>query len=394
MKILFWLSGSFDRRTPSEHLLSAMIAAMQGQGHEVCVLQKDTGGEKDPLPAEVRLPGVTTTRIPCGMPKKSRLISRYLTDLLYVWRCRRWLRKHREFDRVFLQSSNVAGAQVFVLKRLLKHAPVIYNVQDIFPENAMYSGKLRQGSLAFRGLSAVQKYAYRHADRVVTISEDMQRELLRIGVAEEKLSVIYNWSYGDKPYGPADCDTQAVSHIFTPGGYHVVYAGNIGVVQNVEVVVRAAALLRQEKDIRFHIIGDGAYREKLEQLAKELGADNLTFHDMLPSSLAPSLYAAADVNIIPLAKDIYRTALPSKTATCLACGKPIVFAFGAESLFGQEISRLTGCPVVDSDDAEGLCRAILRLRSGETVCRTEEAFLQRFLKSENSAAYAAVITQE
>lgn len=391
MNVLLWMSGSFDRRTPSEHLLSAIIAALQGQGHTVHVLQKDTGGEKLPLPEEADLPGVTTTRIKCKLANKSNLIARYITDILYVVHCRRWLKAHRNYDRVFLQSSNVAGFQVFVVRNLLKNVPVTYNVQDIFPENAGYTGKLRKNSLPYRVLSAVQWYAYQKADQIITLSEDMKRQLTEIGVDSDKINVVYNWSYRDTVYAPEEVDDHKVAALFNADRFNVVYAGNIGVVQNVELLVRAAAQMKDREDIAFHIIGEGGYRNKLEQLAGELGADNLRFHDMLPSASAPAIYLSADINVIPLAENIYRTALPSKTATCLACGKPIIFAMGTESEFGRKMMEQTGCPLVDSDDVSGLCNAILKIKNGEIKCETGKVFLRDFSKTANSRKYVCIV---
>ena len=112
---------------------------------------------------------------------------------------------------------------------------------------------------------------------------------------------------------------------------------------------------------------------------------------MQPSALAPSIYGMADVNIIPLAKNIYRTALPSKTATCLACQKPIVFCFDSKSKFGKWMETEAGCPVVGCNDAEALrekIKSIKRLHNKEEI---QGIFTRYFSKSINSKKYADVI---
>ena len=173
----------------------------------------------------------------------------------------------------------------------------------------------------------------------------------------------------------------------------MVYAGNIGLMQNVEIVIRAAAQMKDEKDICFHVIGDGMYRKKLEQMAIDLQADNVAFHDMMGSDCASAIYSAADVNVIPLAKDIYRTALPSKTATCLACGKPIVFAIGKESKFGQQVHDQIAARVIASDDVMGLCAAINKVKRSSGNMKNQAFFMKGFAKTENSSQYAKIITQ-
>ena len=391
MNVLFWLSGGFDRRGPSEHLLTDMIVALYEQCHTVHVLQKNTNGPKAVLPEKLLQLGVKTTRIDCTPPQKDNLVERFAVDVKYVLQCREWLKAHREFDRIFMQSSNVAGIQTRLLHHVQKGIPVIFNIQDIFPENAVYSGKMKAGSLMYRCFAAMQRHAYRYASKIITISEDMQDQLIEIGASMDKIEVVYNWSYRDTMYDPEEIDYSCLDGIIDRSKFNVVYAGNIGVMQNVEIVIRAAAQMKDDNDCCFHVIGDGVYREKLENLAATLQADNLAFHDMMGAECAPTIYSAADVNVIPLAKNIYRTALPSKTATCLACGKPIIFAIGKKSKFVRHLVEKTGCVNVDSDDVSALCEAVKDIRHAEVVYDTQAAYLSGFRKTKNSQSYARII---
>lgn len=124
MRILFWLSIGLDRRTPSEHLLTAMIEALYKRGHTVHILQKDTGGKIEGLYPKLENLGVTTTRIPMNAVAHSNLVSRYLSDLSYVRKCDEWIKQNRNYDRVFVQSSNVAGFQMQILQKR-KNMPTI-----------------------------------------------------------------------------------------------------------------------------------------------------------------------------------------------------------------------------------------------------------------------------
>lgn len=391
MKILFWLSIGMDRRTPSEHLLTDMVEALYESGHTVHILQKNTNGPLGPLPKRMVELGVETTRIECSTSQKGNLAGRFMVDVLYVLKCLKWLRKHKEFDRIFMQSSNVAGVQTRFLRHVQRSVPVIFNVQDIFPENAVYSGKMKKNGFLYKCFSFMQRHAYSYASRIITISEDMKEQMVEIGTPADKIEVVYNWSYRDTMYDPSEIDYSCLDGIIDRSKFNVVYAGNIGVMQNVEIVIRAAAQMKDDKDVCFHVIGDGAYRQKLEQLAVELQADNVCFHDMMPSDCAPAIYSAADVNIIPLAENIYRTALPSKTATCLACGKPIIFAIGKESKFVQKLSQMIDCVSVDADDVQALCNAVRELMDSNDTCCAQRVFTTSFGKTANSQRYAAII---
>lgn len=391
MQVLFWLSIGLDRRTPSEHLLTDMVEALYQQGHTVHVLQKNTNGPKEALPQRMLELGVESTRIDCTPPQKDNLAARFLADVKYVLQCVKWLKAHRNFNRIFMQSSNVAGIQTRILRHTLKGIPVIFNVQDIFPENAVYSGKMKADGLVYKCFAFMQRHAYRYASKIITISEDMKDQLVEIGADGNKIEVVYNWSYRDTMYSPEEIDYSCLEGIIDRSKFNVVYAGNIGLMQNVEVVIRTAAQMKDEKDICFHVIGDGLYRKKLERLASDLHAENVFFHNMMGSECAPAIYSAADVNIIPLAENIYRTALPSKTATCLACGKPIIFAIGKESKFVQELNKSTTGISVDSGDVQAFCEALEAIREDSNNCYPESVFMMRFGKTQNSQQYAKLI---
>lgn len=386
MKVLMWMDGSFDRRTPSEHLLVAIVQALYASGHTVHIIQQNTGGPLDVLPKELANLGVTTDCVPCQMAAKGNLAGRYLAGLGYIWRCRKAIWKHRDCEAVFNQSSNAAGVMAFMVKRLLPKARLTCNVQDIFPENAAYIGSAK--GIVYKILSAEQRYAYRHADQIITISEDMKELLIEKGADSQKTKVVYNWSYTDRLYRYEDVYSEKIAKFLSAGKFNVVYAGNIGTMQNVDVVVETAKLMQDEEDIHFHIFGDGMYKERLQHEAERLS--NISFWPMQPSELAPSIYAMADVNVIPLAPNIYRTALPSKTATCIACQKPIIFCFGNQSKFGRWIAQMPGYYLTESDQPQNLRKAIKTVKeSNVTVC-SDKLFLH-FLNSKNSKEYARLV---
>ena len=387
MKILFLMSSGFDRHSTSEHLLTAVIEALCRDGHSVHILQRATGGPLPAIPESLKGFPVTTEAIPFSAAEKGNLIARYVKGIQHLRACGK--RIAPDFDAAFIQSTPVGGWAVRMVRRRLPKARITFNVQDIFPYNAVYSGNLKESSPVFRLLARLQRRAYTGADQIITISEDMKRTLAEAGAPENRISVVYNWSYQDGLY--EQVDTAPVRHMFDPAFFNVVYAGNIGVMQNVDILLGAAELMRADEGVRFHIVGSGAYREKLEARAKEKGLDNLSFWPMQPPELAPAVYSAADVNVIPLVKNVYRTALPSKTATCLACQRPIIFAVGRESLFGQLAQREAGCPVTESDSPQELADAIRALRKGGSS-RAGEFFLKYFSRTQNSRRYAGIIT--
>lgn len=388
MNILFWMFIGFDNHSTSEHLLTAIIEQLCKNGNNVHIIQKYTGGKQNSIPEKLLKYNVTTDVIPFKAAPKSNFVKRYISELKYIDACKKNFTS--SYDAVFIQSTTVAGFAVKAIRKKMPNAIITFNVQDIFPYNAVFSRSIKRKSLLFSVLSYVQRYGYRYSDHVITVSEDMKDTLIMDGTKSEKIKVIYNWSYTDELYD--NLDTSQVSHMINPEYFNVVYAGNIGIMQNVDILIETADLLRNDNSIKFHIIGNGVYKEKLENRTNELGLNNICFWPMQSPELAPFIYSAADINVIPLVKDVYRTALPSKTATCLACKKPIIFPIGKQTKLQNDLLD-TGCYFTDSDNPYELKDKILEIKNNNiTFINSANTFSKLFSISKNSSMYSEIIT--
>lgn len=394
MKILFWLCASLDRQSPSSHLLTDMIEALCRRGHCVVVLQKSTDGPRPLLPIRLEQLGVQTVCFRTVCPPKRKLLFRLVVDLIYLFRCGRWMKSQRAYDRVFLQSSTLSGIQIWLSQNRWADVPVILNVQDIFPENAVCCGMIRRDGICYKLFAGMQQYAYVHAAAIITISEDMKEQLIMIGASESKITIIYNWGYGNAAAQNTDKDEEFVRTILKPGKTHIVYAGNVGVMQNVGLLLEAALRMKADRDLCFHVIGDGSDLENLKQRAADLHIENLCFHSRVEEKYAALIYRTAHANIIPLRQGVYRTALPSKIAMCLACGRPMVLAIGCESRFGRRFHEATGAAITDSNDAEALCKVITEIKTGKiTALCSDRSYVELFSGTTNSMKYAQIIEQ-
>lgn len=367
-----------------------MVEQLCKNGNEVHILQKNSGGPLPHIPERLKNYKVTTDVVPFEETSKTNFIGRYKSAIKYINNCKKYITG--DYDAAFIQSNTVAGFAVRAVRKKLPNAIVTFNVQDIFPYNASFSGMVKKNSIKFKLLAAEQRYGYKRSNHIITISEDMKDTLVSDGVDADKIDVIYNWSYQDELFEISDLTP--VEHIIKKDYFNVVYAGNIGIMQNVDIIIETAKLMKDNKNIWFNIIGNGVYKEKLKAKAEKYGISNISFHPMQPPELAPLIYSAADVNVIPLVKDVYRTALPSKTATCLACQKPIIFAIGKESKFGRKVTEEANCPVVDADNPQELAEAIRNVMNERKTNRAGDFFLQYCGITKNSKKYAEIITSK
>lgn len=196
---------------------------------------------------------------------------------------------------------------------------VVY-LQDIYPDVAVALGKVRKGwftSLLRRWLFSI----YRQADRVIVLGDDMRSVLTDSGIAPERITVLPNWADTSRisPIRQANTFRQREQ---LEGYFVVMYSGNMGLCQNLDDVLEAAARLCDRRDILFILVGDGASRSGLERNARERGLENVRFLPYQPhSELAHSL-SAADLHLIPLDARVTGCVVPCKLYGILAAGVP------------------------------------------------------------------------
>ena len=350
-RLLFVLDIGFDRGGPSVHLLQDVIRAGLKQGHEIEVILKKTNGPNEEMPEEfINNKNFSYFTITEDEDKNSGFVTRYLNEVRYARKCSKIFLNQRNYDAVFLQSNTVAIFYIRLLKRL--KCRIIFNVQDIFPYNLKLSGQLPFEHITFPILKKLQRAAYKRADCIITISDDMKQTLIYDGVETGKIKVIYNWSYDDSVIDFNSISKENISKIIMDHNkYNVVYAGNIGKMQNVELIAETAKYLEHEDNIFFYIIGDGANLSHVKKIVE--GLKNIALLPIQPSKYAESIYAQADLNVIPLMPGGIKTALPSKTATVLRVNRPVLFCIDADSEFAQYCSQLEQVEMYDV--REGKC---------------------------------------
>jgi colanic acid biosynthesis glycosyl transferase WcaI len=209
---------------------------------------------------------------------------------------------------------------------ILRRAPFVLDVQDIWPDEVLMTGMLREGRAA-SALRRLERFVYRRASHIIVMTEGAQRNLAQKGVPESKMTVLPHWVYGEMP-DPSDASRKAAREDLEAGdAFIVTFAGNLGYLQGVDTVVRAAATLRSRTDVAFRIIGDGALRGELERLAADLKLSNIRFLGAMPANVLPAYLSASDALLVHLRSgDLSELVLPAKTLSYLAVGRPVIAA--------------------------------------------------------------------
>ncbi len=266
-------------------------------------------------------------------------------------------------DVIFVMSPPLTiGLTAYVLG-LLKRIPYCYNLQDIWPEVAVKLGMLR-GRRMIAFLERMEKFIYRNSLRIFAISDEFKSNLIGKGVAADKIEVIPNFTDTEfiRPMEKANAFALAngLADKFT-----VLYAGNVGLSQGLEVILDAAEQLKDCGEIVFVIVGEGGCRDELIAETKRRGLQNLKLLPFQPESDVPMVYAACDVALIPLKAGITENSVPCKTYSIMAAAKPYIAGVDA----GSTVWKLTdqvGCGVcVEPENGRALAEAVLRLQNDE-----------------------------
>lgn len=390
MKVVIATPILYNATSPFNHLFSDIIGGFLEDGNEVIRLVAVENENE----TEFKY-GYTGKNIQYQLFKRKNsdhgnIISRYLRDSLTNIREARALRKLDGVDVLF---EDVSYSSFWAVRAAKKRGiKVVAMLQDVWPDNAVQSHLISEGSILYKYFEMWQKYVYKHADRIICISDDMKDFISSKGVEEKKIEVIYNWGYSDEVVDIAWEDNEFVKkYSLDKTKFYAIYAGNIGKMQNVEIVVNAAKELQDRDDIQFLIIGDGARRKAIEDMAK--GMKNITMLPMQPSEIATHIYSAAGVNIIPLVTGGTKTALPSKTGVVMSCGKPSIYTYGSESKFSKIVEEYDAGISVDADDGKGLAKMIASVAENKKDNKNVvyRVFRTYFVRSINVRKYSDVV---
>lgn len=392
MNVIIATPTIYQENSPFNHLFADIIGGFVQGGHKVHRLV----AVENTYDTAFRY-GFNEETVACRLYKRKRsdhgnIISRYIRDNLTSLRQAFGILRQKNADVLF---EDVCYSSVWpALAAKCKGIAVVAMLQDVWPDNAVQSGLIREGSFLYRFFEFWQKIVYKKADRIVCISDDMKAFIQSKGVAEEKITVIYNWGYSDDTNHIAWEDNLFVQkYNLSPDKFYAVYAGNIGRMQNVELIVEAANELRNHSDIAFLVIGEGVNRDAVESLATQYALENLTMLPFQPSELAPHIYSMAGVNLITLVKDGVKSALPSKTGVVLSCGQPIICTYGTQAQFGKLVAESGAGISVDADNSKQLAEAILHIRERTYDKQAAYGMFKRFfVRSNNIKQYAQVIS--
>ncbi|MGB7218029.1 MAG: glycosyltransferase family 4 protein [Vicinamibacterales bacterium] len=247
-------------------------------------------------------------------------------------------------------------------------ARFVFLCEDVFPEVAVLVEDFHSRSVN-AALDRTNRYLLRQADAVVALGDRMRRRLVEEkGADPARVSVISNWADCEAVAPRSKDNAFARAHGLTDR-FVLMHSGNVGLSQDLDVLVEAADRLRSKDRLTIAIVGHGARRDALERLAAARGLSNLRFFPYQPKSSLADLFGTADAFLVSLRQGLEGYIVPSKVYGILAAGRPYIAATDP-SCEAAAIVRESGCGLVAAPgDPDALAGAIAALYDDPPVTR-------------------------
>lgn len=373
MKILLVTDSYPPEIRSASHLMLELAEELQQRGHQVTVITTwpeynlDAGEEKKTFEELEIEGGITVIRVTTLPHHNVNYIVRGLAQLIMPLQFLLKLWKYKikpEAAVVYSPPLPLALVGSWLKRRGIRN---LLNVQDLFPQNAIDLGILRNPT-QIRFFQALERYAYQTADIVTVHSEGNKKMVLEQNPdIAPKLKLLHNW---------VDIDHHTVDSNDFSGNvnpctavdfrqkwnikqkYIAVFAGVMGPSQYLELILEIAERMHQQTELLFLIVGDGKEKERLVQLAIDKKLTNVQFEGFISRNVYPDLLNACDIGLVCLSPQNQTPVVPGKILGHMAAGLPVA-AFLHTASDGHALIREACCGVSANSADIDACVAVL-----------------------------------
>ena len=282
-----------------------------------------------------------------------------------------------KFDVIFVNQLSPVMMAIPAIAYKKKHkTKILLYCLDLWPDSLL-AGGIKDNSIIYRAFLKLSKWIYNSADTIL-VTSSMFREYF------EKVLDIKATDIKHLPQYAEDLFTKSAIITKNDDIMNFVFAGNIGDMQSVETIIKAANELKGHPEIVFHIIGDGSKLEECKELANDFNLKNITFYGRRPVSEMPNFYGMADAMLITLKDNkALSYTLPGKVQSYLAAGKPIVGAINGET---RQVIEDADCGLCcDAEDYKSLSQLALDFcksdKGEEMATNSKKFYLENYSKS-------------
>ncbi len=362
-------------------MMTAVAEDAGKAGHSVTVVTSKKGYNQDETYARSEVHrGVNIVRVGGLSLNRHWVVGRMLNYLAFVLLSTLRVLRLPKPDCFVVTSLPPLSLPLGVLFRRLRRVPVVYVIEDLYPDILFASGLLRRESLFGRLLSRIFAGWMRHMNATIVLGHYMKRRLLAAYPQLEGTSIhpIHNWHDGDLLY-PLPRNGDASRPVVFQ------YSGNLGTAHDFATILGAARRLRDDRAIQFEFIGRGKHLPFIEQAIRDGQLSHCRVRDYVPQAELNESLNQADVCLVSLGCGYEGLIVPSKIYGIMAVGKPALYIGPASGEIPELIRQHSIGWIVEPGDEVGLVQIILdaarqpdvRTAYGANARRMFEAFYER-----------------
>jgi len=364
---------------PEYFRINDLILGLKERGHEVKVLTgvpNYPGGRfftgynfSGPLfETFENIPVFRSPLIPRGNGSRIRLVLNYFSFVFFACLLTPF-RRLGAIDLIFIyEPSPITVCLPALLLKKLKSAPVMFWMQDLWPESLSATGAIRSEKI-LKMVDILVRFIYRGCDRILVQSRAFIEPVKRQD--GDPNSILYFPNSAEELYQPVMLENDAQERAIMPEGFCVTFAGNIGAAQDFETILNAAERLKDHTEINWVIIGDGRMFTWVQEQVSVRGLkQNVHLIGRYPSEAMPKFFAISNALLVTLKKEpIFSLTIPSKVQSYLACARPIIAALDGE---GARVVEDAGAGVTcPAENPQALAKAVLKLYNISEADRKE-----------------------
>ena len=274
----------------------------------------------------------------------------------------------KNIDCIYLASTPPIQGMLGAFLKKIKRVPFIYNLQDIFPDSLAGTGLAKKGGLLWKIGRVIENFTYHNADKIIVISEDFKMNIMAKGVPEEKIVVVYNWVDQNAVVEiPREENKLFDKYGLDRSKFYVTYNGNIGLTQNMDMLLEVAKALEANEEIHFVLVGNGAYLEQVKQIIKDRNVGNVTLLPFQPYEDISHVFSLGDVSLVISKPGVGANSVPSKTWSIMSASRPVLANFDENEL--KTIIEKNNCGIfTKAGDKVAFTDAILKLYHDRPLC--------------------------
>lgn len=276
----------------------------------------------------------------------------------------------KNVDCVYLESTPPIQGLLGSFLKIFRNIPFVYCLQDIFPDSLAGTSLAKKGGILWKIGRVIENFTYKHADKIIVISEDFKKNIMAKGVPEDKIVVVYNWVDQNAVVDvPREKNKLFDKYHLDRSKFYIEYSGNIGLTQNMDMLLEVMKELKiTHPNIGLVLVGEGAYKAQVEEIVKRDNLTNVTMIPFQPYEDISYVFSLGNAGLVISKPGVGANSVPSKTWSIMSASRPVLANFDENEL--KDILAGNECGIfTKAGDKEAFKESVIKLYENSDLCK-------------------------